>query len=256
MREFMARLRDRLSERWNDPERQEDRLAVLIVGATAAVVIIALLIVLWGYLARGSRQETGTGGDVSGNELQTAVYEEKMQEYMAQNEGQAALWREYAARVDRLNDEVEKLLEAMARTEQGLSETIEQYRDGDILIQKELTAVHTQVDSVVQELKETQTQLYDLTDIVQLMNEETIPMILEQITQLESNMEQVQTNIAELYTRIEALEQEDIKLWESIEDVRNILGNVENVVEEMHVQTLRYRYDEENRTLYLDPHQN
>ena len=246
MREFMAKVRDRLSEKWNDPERQEDRLAVVIVGATAAVVIIALLIVLWGYLTRGWGQETGDG--VSGNTLETAVYEEKMREYMAQNEGQAALWREYAARVDRLNDEVERLLEAMTQTEQGLSETIEEYREGDTLIQKELTAVHTQVDSVVQELKETQIQLYDLTDIVQIMNEETIPLIREQLVQLESNMEQVQSDIADLYVRIEALEQEDVKLWESI-------GDVENIIENISSQILRYRYDEESRTLYLDPYQ-
>ena len=51
MREFMAKVRDRLSEGWNDPERREDRLAVVIIGTTAAVVVVALLLVLFGVAA-------------------------------------------------------------------------------------------------------------------------------------------------------------------------------------------------------------
>lgn len=251
MREFMTRLKDRLSEKWNDPEHREDRLAVVIVGTAAAVVIIALLLVLWGYLAGG---RGGAGEEASGDALQIATYEEKMKEYMAQNKGQADLWQEYAARVDLMNGEVEELLAAMTQTRQSLTETIEQYQEGDILVQKELTTVRTQVDSVVQSLKETQTQLYDLTDIVQVMSEETIPLIREQLKQLEGDMEQTQADIAEMRAGIDALEQTDAELWESIADVRNMLGNVESIIENMSGQVLRYRYDEENRTLYLDPY--
>lgn len=244
MRDFITRMADRLSERWNDPEHREDRLAVTLIGVAAAVVIIALLLVLWGYLEHGG----GAEDTVSANTLQTATYEEKLREYMSGNEKQAALWREYAVRVDSLSDEVEKLLEAMEQTKQGLAETIEQYRDGDTLIRKELTLVHTQIDSIVQELKETQTQLYDLTDIVQIMSEETLPIIQEQLAQFESDMEKAQADIADLYLRIDALEQEDVRLWESI-------GDVKTVIESMSMQTLRYRYDGEKNTLYLDPYQ-
>ncbi len=309
MREFMTKLKDRLSEKWNDPEHREDRLAVVIVGTTAAVVIVALLLVLWGYLAGG---RDGAGEEASGDALQIATYEEKMKEYMARNKGQADLWQEYAARVDLMSDEVEELLATMTQTQQSLTETIEQYQEEDTSIQKELTDFHTQAGTIVLELKETQTQLYDLTDLVQVMNEETIPLIQQQFAQLEGDMKRTQDDIAGLRTRIEALKKEDDKLWESIEDIEKALGNAESViadtmkeensklwesigdientledvesgiidtmegedgklwesigdikdtlenmegiVENMNVETLRYRYDEKDRTLYLDPY--
>lgn len=251
MREFMTKVSDYLSERRNDPERREDRLAIVIVGVAAAVVIVALLLVLWGQIAKG-RGESGEDDDGA---LQATAYEEKMKEYLSQNDRQAALWREYLDKAEYLDGKVEELLAAMTQVEQSLSETILQYREGDDALRDELASVHTEVNAIVYDLRETQTKLYDLTDIVQLMNEETIPVIQGQIVQIQADIEQARGDIAGLYAKVAALEQEDVKLWESIGDVESILGDVENNLQSISVSTLRYRYDEGENTLYLEPYQ-
>lgn len=240
MREFMTRIMDRWSERRQDPERREDRLAVVIVGAAAAVVIVALLLVLWGHLAK----ERSGGAD---DGLLATSYEEKMKEYMAQNEGKTSLWQEYAAKVEAMDGRVTELLGAMTQVEQNVSELIEQYREEGTAVQEKLTSLHAEIEAVVYELRETQTKLYDLTDVVQVMGEETIPIIREQIVQIQEEVEQVQGDIANLYMRVTALEQEDVRLWESI-------GGMKEIVDNMSALTLRYRYDEESGTLYLDPY--
>lgn len=241
MREFMTRVSDYLNERRNNPDRQEDRLAVVIIGVAAVIVIVLLLLLLWGYIARGRGQKEDE------SILDTATYEEKAPEYMAQNEGDAALWQEYAARIDYLNGKVEELLAAMTQVEQNLDETMEQYREGDATILEEISSLHAQVNTIIYDLKESQTNLYDLTDIVQVMNEETIPMIQEQIVQIQEDLNQVYVDIANLYTRVAALEQEDVKIWESI-------GNVEDIIGGLSDNTLRYRYDQGTNTLYLEPY--
>lgn len=264
----MTRVSDYFNERRNNPERQEDRLAIVIIGVAAAVVVVLLLFLLWGHAAKERRQEDEV--------LQETTYEEKMPEYMAQNDGQEAQ-QEYLADIERLNDKIEELLTAMTQVEQNLSETIEQYQEEDTALQEMLFSLHKEVSSIVNNLKETQMTLYDLTDIVQVMNEETIPIIREQITQIQADVDQIHLDIANLYMKVAALEQEDIKLWESIGDMEkklqaalnqnmsevnnqfdillNRMETIENRMERLIMNTLQYRYDPEENTLYLEPYQ-
>ena len=96
-------------------------------------------------------------------------------------------------------------------------------------------------------------------------------------------MDNVHTDISGLYAKIAALEQEDVKLWASIgamektlkkalnqnitevnnqfdvllnqlDELVNQLKNMENRIGRLSVQTLRYRYDAEANTLYLEPY--
>ena len=265
----MTKVSDYFSERRNNPERQEDRLAIVIIGVAAAVVVILLLLLLWGHVVQERRQKEENG-------LETATYEEKVQEYMSQNDGQGELRQEYLTSIEYLNDKIEELLAAMTQVEQDMSETIEQYREGDASLREELSALYTEVSSIVNDLKRTQVTLYDLTDIVQVMNEETIPIIREQITQIQTDINQIHLDIANLYTKVAALEQEDLKLWESIGNVEdklqtalnqnmtevnnqfdillNRIETVENRIGRLITNTLQYRYDPEKNTLYLDPY--
>ena len=265
----MTKVSDYFSERRNNPERQEDRLAIVIIGVAAAVVVI-LLLLLWGHIVRERRQKESENGP------ETATYEEKAQEYMSQNDGQAELRQEYLANIEYLNDKIAELLEAMTQVEQNMSETIEQYREGDASLRAELSALYTEVSSIVNDLKRTQTTLYDLTDIVQVMNEETIPIIREQIIQIQADINQIHLDIANLYAKVAALEQEDVKLWESIGNVEdelqaalnqnmtevnnqfdillNRIETAENRIGGLMTNTLQYRYDPEKNTLYLDPY--
>lgn len=267
----MAKVSDYFNERRNDPERREDRLAIVIIGAVAVVVIVILLLVLWRHLAqeRAQREEMQM--------LETATYEEEAPEYMSSGDERETIDEDYLESIEYLSKQVEELLAAMTQVEQNLSETIEQYQEENVELREQIVTLHAEVSTIVQNLKETQTKLYDLNDIVQIIDREKIPMIQEQILEIQGDMNQVQTDITKLYTRIAALEQEDVKLWDSMSSLEQTLkkvlnqnmaevnnqfdtllgqlNTVENRIGKLAVQTLRYRYDAGENTLYLEPYE-
>ena len=273
MREFMTRVSDFLNERRSDPERREDRLAIVIIGAVAVVIIVILLLILWRHIAEGRAQKESRE---EMQMLETATYEEDMSEYMSAGDGWETMGEDYLESIEYLGRQVEELLAAMTQVEQNLSETIEQYQEANDELRGQIGTLHTEVSTIVQNLKETQTKLFDLTDIVQVMDREKIPMIQQQILEIQGDMKQVQTDITKLYAGIAALEQEDAKLWESMStmeqtlrtvldqnmaEVNNqfdtLLGQlttVENRIGKLAMQTLRYRYDADENTLYLEPY--
>lgn len=270
----MTKLSDYWSERRNDPDRQEDRLAAVIIGAVAVVIIVLLLLILWRHLSDASDRESS---EREADEMFVpTVHEEEAAEYMAQNDEDEAFRQEYLASIEALNEKVEQLLETMTQAEQSLSDTITQYQKEDAALQEQITKLHAEVSAIVINLKETQTKLYDLTDIVQVMDQEKIPLIQKQILEIRNDMQKVHSDIANLHAKIAALEQEDVKLWAEIGALEKTLQNalhqnmtevnnqfdvllqqletVENRIGRLAMQTLRYRYDEGANTLYLEPY--
>ena len=231
MREFMAKVSDYFSERRNNPERQEDRLAVVIIGVAAAVIIVVLLLVLWGHTARERRDKEAQAA--ADNMLTATTYEEHAAEYMAQNAGQDEHGQEYLTSIDSLGSQVEDLLTALTQVEQNLYETMEQYQEGDSDLLEEISSLYTQITDIVQNLYKTQTVLYDLTDIVLVMDEETIPIVQAQIAGIQEEMKQVHADITDLRQKIAALEQEDVKLWESIGNVEKAIERLSDRIEEL-----------------------
>lgn len=311
MKELMTKISDYLNERRNDPERRESQLSVVIIGAVAVVIIVLLLLLLWNYTVREHRQkedEAGMEASLENAEAEeqftTETFEEEAEVYMAPNDGQDLLRQEYLESIEYLNEKVEELLSSMTQIEQNLSETIIEYREGDQSILKQIETLHAEVTSIVQNLKLTETKLYDLIDIVQVMDQKTIPMIQQQILEIRQDMGKVQTDISNLYAKIAALQQEDVRLWAGIEDVKkslknamdknmaevndqldvllnqfnaivnqlgavenqlgtvenqlgtveNQVGEVENRLQGLSSRTLKYRYDTESNTLYLEPY--
>ncbi|MDE6386988.1 MAG: hypothetical protein K2L82_04155 [Lachnospiraceae bacterium] len=278
MREFMTKVSDYLDERRNDPDRQEDRLAIVIIGAVAVMVIVILLLILWRHAAgERAREENREELRAKRQMLETTEYEEETPEYMASGDEEDITGEDYLSSIEYLSRQVEELLSAMTQVEQNLSETIEQYQAQDNELREQIITIRAEVSTIVQNLKETQTKLYDLTDIVQIMDREKIPMIQEQILEIQGDMKQVQNDITNLYAKITALEQEDDKLWESIgaleETLQTVLNRnmaevnnqfaallgqlktVENRIGKLAVQTLKYRYDAGENTLYLEPYE-
>lgn len=289
MRDFMMKISDYLNERRNDPEKQENQLSVVVIGAIAVVIII-LLLLLWGYTAREHKQQEADAKAaleeaerLAEEQLTAETFEEEAKEYMAENDGQDRLRQEYMENIELLGEKVEKLLQSMTQVEQTLSETVVQYKEGDQAVLERVKTLHAEVTSIVQNLKETQTKLSDLIDIVQVMDQKTIPMIQQQILEIRQDMDKAQTDITNLYTKIAALEQEDVKIWAQIGEVEktlktamnqnmtevnnqldsllsqldvvlNQLGDVENRLQGLSSKTLKYRYDVENNTLYLEPY--
>ena len=278
MREFMTKVSDYLNERRNDPDKREDRLAIVIIGAVAVVVIVILLLILWRHAAEDrAREESREELRAKRKMLETAEHEEEASEYMSQSSEQDPVGEDYLSSIEYLSRQVEELLSAMTQVEENLTATMEQYQEDDDKLRQQIGAIRTEVNTIVQNLKETQTKLYDLTDIVQIMDKQKIPMVQEQILEIQGNMKQVQTDITNLYAKITALEQEDKKLWESIGELEQTLQTVlnqnmtevnnqfdtllgqlktvENRIGKLAVQTLKYRYDAGENTLYLEPYE-
>lgn len=278
MREFMTKVSDYLNERRNDPDKREDRLAIVIIGAVAVVVIVILLLILWRHAAEDrAREESREALRAKRQMLETAEHEEEASEYMSQSGEQDTVGEDYLSSIEYLSRQVEELLSAMTQVEENLTATMEQYQEDDGKLRQQIGAIRTEVNMIVQNLKETQTKLYDLTDIVQIMDKQKIPMVQEQILEIQGNMKQVQTDITNLYAKITALEQEDKKLWESIGELEQTLQTVlnqnmtevnnqfdtllgqlktvENRIGKLAVQTLKYHYDAGENTLYLEPYE-
>lgn len=296
MKDFMTKISDYLNERRNDPERRENQLSIVIIGAVAVVVIILLLLLFWTYTVKEQERKQKEAAKealleaemqmkvpVEEEELVAETHEEKAEEYMSRNDGReqelkelTLLREEYSESIDFLREKVEELLKSMTQVENNLSETIVKYQEGDQSILEQVKELHGEVTNIVQNLKETQTKLYDLTDIVQVLDQKTIPQIQQQILDIQQNMNKVHADISNLYTKIAALEQEDAKLWAGISEVEktlktaidqnmtevnnqldvllNQLGNVENRLQGLISKTLKYHYDAENNTLYLEPY--
>lgn len=223
MREFMTRVSDYFNERRNDPEKQENRLAMAVTGVAAVVIIVLLMVLLWGYAGKddgdkapGIPGQTGlkTDGDES-KELSKNVNEEEAVKYMSEDSGEQ-LRREYLTSTAYLREKVEELLNTMIQVQEGLAEVNEAYKEGDSAAQTQIVTLCGEVDTIVQSLKETQIKLNDLTDIIQVVDREKIPMIQQQIQEIRGDMEQVQADISGLHAKMKALEKEDEKLWASI----------------------------------------
>ena len=103
MNELLTKISDYLSERRNDPERRENRLSVVIIGAVAVIVIILLLLVFWAHVARERREREEAAeaaaeaerADWEEEQLVAETFEEEAEKYMAPNDGQELLRKEY-----------------------------------------------------------------------------------------------------------------------------------------------------------------
>lgn len=276
MREFVTRVSDYISERWNDPARRESRLSIVLIGAVAIVIIVLLLLLLWSYVMQekeaGVSEQEEAARTVSTQEEQTIVY-------MADDEQQEAFRQEYLTSIQYLGDRVEELLQSMTQVQDGLSESMKQCEAEDSSLSERINEFYQTVSEIVQNLQETQVKLYDLTDIVQILDEEKLPLVQEQMQELRQDVEKVQTDITDVYTRIDELAEEDEQLWAQLGSIQSGLEvamneNIAEVNDQMNVlelqmqkqkdelqvqvnnitsQTLKYHYDEASGTLYLEP---
>ncbi len=270
MREFMTKVSDFLDERRNDPQRRESRFSIVVIGAVAVVIIVLLLLLLWGYTAQERKKRE--------SESQKAeTYKKETQVYMTDDSEEDALRQEYLTSIEYLGDKVEELLQTMTQVQESLALTTEQYQEEDTAIRKQVDALYQEVSTIVQNLKEMQVKLCDLTDIVQILDREKIPLIQQQIREIQQDMEQVHTDISDIYTQIAALKKEDERLWAKISTVESSLETamnqnvtevnnqldvllsqletVENRIYKLASNTLQYRYDAATNTLYLMPYE-
>ncbi len=270
MREFMTRVSDYLDEWRNNPEKRESRLSIAIIGSVAAVIIVLLILLLWGYTVQEQKKREAQNQEAESHEEASGTY-------MTDDAGQEALIQEYLTSIQYLGDKVEELLQTMTQVQENLEQTLEQLQEEDAALREQVSALYQEVCVIVENLKETQVKLYDLTDVVQIMDQEKLPLIQQQILEIQQDMGKVHADIVDIYTQLAALKEEDEKLWagidalessletamnQNITEVNNQMAlllaqleTAENRIYQLASRTLQYHYDAVSNTLYLMPYE-
>lgn len=223
MREFMTRVSDYLSERCDDPERKEDRLSIAVIAGVAVVVIVLLMLFWWGYTTHENKEkaalEKAKALQENAQELETVSYEEKMKEYMSQNAGDE-LRQEYLANTGEMAEKIRELQTAMEKVQKEVTEVVREYHEstGEMREQKEiknaLTTLEREVNTALANLKQTESKLANLSDVLQTIDRDKLPVINRQISDVRAEIERVRTDASGVSAKLEALEKADQKLWE------------------------------------------
>lgn len=262
MREFMTRVLDYFNERRNDPERKEDRLSIVVVGAVAVVIVVLLLLLLWSRTIQEKKHREAaekTEELLKEQGLTAVTYEEKMEEYMSRNAGEQ-LRQEYLTRTSDLGEKVRELQTTMEQVQKELERVISEYQEGQ---KEELVLLEKEINTVLKKIREMETEYADLSDLIQVIDQEKITMIQAQIQTLQEKLEQVRTDVTGIYEKIAALQKEDEALWEKLSKVEQSLSyalekdmnEINQRIDALSEAGLTYRYEQETNTLYLMPGQ-
>lgn len=240
MREFMTRLSDYFSEWREDPERKENRLSIVVIGAVAVVIIVLLLLLLWwGHSVQEKKKEESARKaaelqaaqdlqtpqeeqEPQGEELVTAAYEEKMAAYMSMDSGKE-LRQEYLTNASALAEKIQELQTTMEKVRAEITTIAGEYQNGDAKVTKQLAVLEGEVKTVVEKISALEKKMAELSDAMQKADEEKIPAIQKQLGELRENIEQTRADMAGIREKIKALEKEDKKLWERLSEAERSL---------------------------------
>lgn len=241
MREFMTKLSDYFNEWREDPERKENRLSVVVIGAVAVVIIVLLLLLLWwGNSAQEKKkeesakkaaslqaaQESQTAQDTSGGvgkqEPAAATHEEKTKEYMSMDSGEE-LRREYLANTNALEENIKELQTTMKQVQTEIATIVREYQEGNEKVTEKLAVLERETKTVVENISALELKMTELSELIRVADQEKIPMIQQQIGELRGEIEQARADMAGVREKIKALEKEDEKLWERLSKVEKNL---------------------------------
>lgn len=269
MREFMTRVSDYLSERRDDPERKEDRLSLAVIAAVAIVIVVLLLLFWWGYTVHEKKEKEAAekAKTIQENEaLTAATYEEKMKEYMSQNDGET-LRQESLREANALEEKVRELQSTMETVEKELTKVIVERSEIDTTQKEKLTTLESSVKKALENIRQMDSKLADLSDMMQVVEREKLPALQSQIKDVRTELERSRTEISGIRESVASLEREDEKLWKGLSAVeRNLekaldqnvnmkeaLQKMEEKMNSISRDALSYRYDQGSNTLYLMP---
>lgn len=295
MREFMTRLSDYLNERRDDPERKEDRLSLAVIAAVAIVVVVLLLLFWWGYTVHEKKEKDAAEKAKTIQEseaLAAATYEEKMKEYLSQNAGEE-LRQESLSEANALEEKVRELQKTMETVEKELTKLVIERSESDTSQKEKLTTLENSVKKAVENIRQMESRLADLSDMMQVVDREKLPALQSQIKDVRTEIERVRTEVSGIRDSIASLEQEDEKLWKELSAVKENLDkaveknlreidsqlekttkkydqlekDIKEISQQMEEKSkkledrmnaisqdaLSYRYDQESNTLYLMP---
>lgn len=240
MREFMTRLSNYINEWREDPERKENQLSVVVIGAVAVVIIVLLLLLLWwGYSAQEKKKEESArraaelqaaqdlqseqeGQDTQEAGLVAVTHEEKMEEYMSMDSGEE-LRQEYLTNTNALAEKIKELQSTMEQAQREIASIVKEYQGGDAKVTEKLAVLEKETETVVKSISGLETKMEKLSEVIRTLDGEKIPMIQEQIGGLRNEIEQTRTDMAGIREKIKALEREDKELWKRLSEVEKDL---------------------------------
>lgn len=212
MKEFMTQLSDYISERKNDPEKNGSIFGFCMLGVVILVIIILCLLLLWRKNANEKNQD-----------MVVETYEEKMETILAQGPGEDVLQQQYLENTEYLEEKINELINSMTEIRDTMENTIISQEDSDAGLQIQIDEILGNINALIIQLQNTKNQLSELTDIVNIMNTQTLPMIQEWIHEIEKQMEQVKADITNIYEKIAALETADKELKDKIKKIEGTL---------------------------------
>ena len=222
MREFMTKVSDYISERRNDPEKNGGFVVLCMIGMAIAVGTILCLLLLWRKNA-----------DVK-QELDAEVYETVPERVLAENPADEELKRQYLMDIEYFGEKIEELSGSVTRIRESLETSAAVQDEENTLLRSQVEEITGGITGLITKLENTENTLYDLNELVKVMDIKTIPAIQGHIGEIRKQMEQVNMDISDIYGKIDALKTTDKELQIKIREMQgalktSIAQNVEDI---------------------------
>lgn len=235
MREFMTKVSDYINERKNDPEKNGSQFVICLTGIAILVTAVLCLLLLWRKNVNEKEKEQA---------LKTETFTETAGTIMSPSPEEEELKQQYLNNIEYLGEKVRELMESMTEVKETLEGAVITERENNAELLKQVSEITADITNLITRLDNTQNQLYDLTDIINVMNTDTIPAIQSQISMIEEQMAQANADISDIYAKIDALETTDEALQARIdkiegnlkESVEQNITNITNQFEDMSIQ--------------------
>ena len=210
MREFMTKVSDYISERRNDPEKNGNFAILYVIGVVILASIILCLMLLW---------QKNAGGE----QMKAEVFTETPEAMLAGNPVEEELKQQYLMDIEYFGDKIKELSESMTRIQETLETTVTAQEGENVLLKEKVEEITGSISDLLTKLQNTEKTIYDLNDLINVMDAETVPAIQKQIVEIEKQIGEVGTDISAIYNKIDALETTDKELKIKIREIQGAL---------------------------------
>ena len=174
----------------------------------------------------------------------------------------------------------------METVEKELTKVIIERSESDTTQKETLATLESSVKKALENIRQMESKLADVSDVMQVIDSEKIPAIQAQIKDVRTEVERASTEISGIRESISSLEKEDEKLWKELaaveknldkavdknlkeidkqlektaanlnqleKDMKDAIKQMEEKMDSISRGALSYRYEQGSNTLYLMP---
>ncbi len=211
MREFMTKVSDFIDERRNDPEKNGSFLVLCVIGMAMLVSIVLCLLLLWHKNGNGEQN------------MKAEVFEETPDVMLTENPVDEELKMQYLTDIEYFEEKIKELSGSMTRISEMLETTTAVSMEENPALREQIKEIGGSITGLLTKLQNTQSTLHDLNDLVNVMDEKTIPLVQGQIVEIEKHMGFVSADISDIYGKIDELETTDRELKIKIREIQGAL---------------------------------